>query len=534
MTLYEVFMTQELMACYIGHPYFLREFKYLLEKIGKRQEDDGSFLFDESLLEQVSKGDKSPLKAKVWFFQDSVNLAQHLVKYSADVIFIDERPFGLQKPMKAPLETKLRKEKISCEDIKKSIVKFTPSDFHFPNQRVVAIIDENSAEKRIFELGVASVRSVIRAPHSPIKLLKKALMQVKEFRTTKTRKALCIGGGGLEGYLYSLGAVCALEEATEGSFAKVFDIFSGVSSGAILCAPLAANIDPMDLKRQVYGERGDFEPLTTKIIFDFASSEVLERILWMLRSLPRLRPEEIVSRLRRILPLGFFKGEKLARFIKNQLEKAGCADSFRAMEKELYITATDSDTRETVTFGKEPWRDVPVSRAIRASTALPPFYLPEELNGHWFSDGQITSPAEFQTAIQRGAGFVVFIDPIVAYTTDHPGKSATMGGYFNTVQAVKSLVESRSDAVFRHTQDTYPDVDFFMFKPKERLMEAMAGNPMKFRIRKEVVALSHHATLLELLEKYESASYIFARHGIQLVSRSELNKLVIKAKGNIR
>ena len=44
--------------------------------------------------------------------------------------------------------------------------------------------------------------------------------------------ALCLGGGGVTGAMYQIGALAALEDAVEGLQANDFELYMGASSGA--------------------------------------------------------------------------------------------------------------------------------------------------------------------------------------------------------------------------------------------------------------------------------------------------------------
>ena len=50
-------------------------------------------------------------------------------------------------------------------------------------------------------------------------------------------------------------------------------------------------------------------------------------------------------------------------------------------QNELYLAATDLDTCERIVLGAEGWDDVPISTAVRASTALPMVYEPHRGQG---------------------------------------------------------------------------------------------------------------------------------------------------------
>jgi predicted acylesterase/phospholipase RssA len=415
------------------------------------------------------------------------------------------------------------------EDFRSALKSFSPRDYHYPMRRILVVLPTSEDNQtRSFNLGLANVRGVIIDPASSAQLFLFAIRQLYEFRMTQQKKSLCISGGGLEGYIYSIGVTNALDDAMDGSACNQFDIFCGVSSGAILASFLAAGTHSHDILKQLYKRHGKLDPLSLNVIFDLAGGEIVSRIVGVLRMLSTLDPGEVVVRLQRLVPVGFFRGERLKAFLERQLSRLGIPDNISLLGKELYISATDQDTGEHVVFGEEPWRDIRISQAIRASTALPPFYLPERVNGHWFADGQLTSSSDFNTAIRKGAGLILMIDPMVAYTSSSPGAVMRHGGYFTAVQAIKSLVQTRFSSMLKHSMDVNPDVDFVVFRPTDEVMEAMAGNPMRYRIRTELAEMGYRGTVQQILAQYDSLVHKFAKHGIVLKPRSAIELLLSK------
>ena len=72
---------------------------------------------------------------------------------------------------------------------------------------------------------------------------------------TATRRpakiALALAGGGPVGGIYEVGAMAALAEALEGVDFTEFDIYVGVSSGALLAASVANGLEPAALARML-------------------------------------------------------------------------------------------------------------------------------------------------------------------------------------------------------------------------------------------------------------------------------------------
>lgn len=448
--------------------------------------------------------------AKVYFFEDPVAAVRLLPTIDPELVFFDERA-GFAR----------------FEEFLKITSDLFPRSFHLPLRRVLVVHEDIAAhEARAFQLGAIGIRGVLVNPKSVVKLFAYAASELLKMWDRSDKTSICVSGGGVEGYLYALGAARALEVSMESKRLGDFDIYCGVSSGAILSSSLAAGIKTSDLLKQIYRRPGLLEPLTPGVVFDFATGEVLRRLWEFLKVLPRGDPSEIVSYFQRLIPSGFFRGQKLKAFIERQFERIGLQDRFTGLHKELYISATDHDTGEHIVFGQEPWRDVKLSAAIRASAALPPFYLPERINGHWFVDGQLTSSSDIKMALNRGAGLVILIDPMVAYSSNQPGAVQSRGGYFTAIQAIKSLVQTRFQSMWKHAMDIYPDVDFVLFQPSDEVMDAMAGNPMRYRIRTEITELGFQGTLAQILAQYDSLSHKLEKHGLVLKNPNTLQLIL--------
>lgn len=451
-------------------------------------------------------------RAQIVFYHDAFALAQDLPRYDADLILLDERDEGVEKSY-------------LFEDFFSSLP-FNPQEFHYTMRRVIVVLPRSSNKtSRAFQLGLANVRAVITDPENASELFFHALSQLYEFSESHPKASLCISGGGLEGYLYSLGVTQALEMCLLRKSCCDFDIFCGVSSGAILSASYAVGMSSHDLIDQANQRHGTLEDMKLSTLFDPAAGELLKRILGFAKSLATLDLGQMIAKLQASIPVGLFRGEKLKQFFENQIKAVGMEDHFSALKKELYIGGTDQDTGENVVFGEEPWRDMKISQAIRASTALPAFYLPEKINGHWFTDGQLTASADMNIAIRKGAGLVVYIDPMVACSSNAAGFTMGRGGYFSLIQAVKGLVQSRATSLLKHCMDSNPDVDFVVFRPTGKVMLEMAGNPMKYQIRTELIELGLNCTLSQILSSYDAMAHKLAKHGFSLKSKDEINSL---------
>ena len=79
-------------------------------------------------------------------------------------------------------------------------------------------------------------------------------------------------------------------------------------------------------------------------------------------------------------------------------------------------------------LGAEGWDDVPISTAVRASTALPMVYKPTEVKGRELIDGGIVSTTNVDIAVEAGAKFVVVVNPLVPFVNDFSKQIPTLFG----------------------------------------------------------------------------------------------------------
>ena len=543
---------KEIRIMYAGTKNYIHQVLQDFIKFGVKipeKERPFSIVVQGNLLKQFAPTLRSFPNIKINFYSDVYELAKILPSFDADIIIIDERieidsfskvedanegntlddsdlnPDKVLHFSHTKHDTHAPQE-IKFENLKSAIEKFTPRNFIYTMRRVMVVLPQQARKTdREFILGIEQVRGVIVEPSSTVDLFLYAAQGRHKFYQNHKKTSLCFSGGGLEGYLYSVGVAHALDQCfTNKKNCCDFDIFYGVSSGSLISSALAAQIRSDLLVRQINRQGNELAYFGLNTIFDFATSEIVRKGMRLLKAFTTHDLGEAISRFQDAIPVGFFKGERLKNFVENQMERVGVENNIAALKRELYIGVTDQDTGDNIILGEEPWRDIKISQAVRASTALPPFYLPEKINGHWFSDGQITAGANFNHSIHKGAGLIVNVDPMVAYTSNMPGAIMKRGGYFTLLQSVKAVVQSRAESVLRHSMDKNPDVDFINFHPTDEGMEAMAGNPMKYHLRTELVDLGFKCTISQVLSSYESMVHKFSKHGFYLKTYEEISE----------
>ncbi len=334
--------------------------------------------------------------------------------------------------------------------------------------------------------------------------------------------AVCLAGGGTEGLLYELGVLRALEQFLPEYRLQDVDILCGISAGAILGGLLANGLGPDELLAGLRGQSSRIEPLRRADLFDPNVGELGRRAAHLSWEVVRGKRSPL-SALFRLPPAGLFAGERLKRWLERQFSRSGMIDRFEDLPHRLFIGATDQDSNEHVVFGGGPDGGraaprVPIHVAIRASTALAPFYAPEKIDGRYYVDGGFTRTTNMRVAVQEGATLVILVDPMVPVATKQPGHVAERGAVYSAMQGLKSLINGRFDKAVPTLRAMYPQVAFHLFQPGPDTRRMMAGSPMKYFFREEIVEMADRETTRDIrASRFGQLSRDFERHGVKLV-----------------
>jgi NTE family protein len=328
------------------------------------------------------------------------------------------------------------------------------------------------------------------------------------------RIALCLAGGGIEGLFYELGVLRALQHFMPEFAMHQVDIICGISAGAIIGAFMANGLSTDEIVRGMQFGEGKLDQIDRFSIFDPNVGELFQRLGKSAKSILRGRSTPLQS-LFRLAPTGIFAGNGLRHYLERQFNKPDMTDDFRQLERKLFIGATDQDTAEHVIFGSPGWEHVPIHQAVRASSALTPFYAPEQIEGRYFVDGAFTRTTNMRIAVENDATLVILIDPLVPIYSERPGYVSSKGGVMVGMQGIKSLIHGRFDRAVHMLRAMYPHVAFHLFQPDGATMRVMAGSPMKFFYRTEIEEIAFRETLRSIRQqRFDKLQRDFGRHSV--------------------
>jgi NTE family protein len=177
------------------------------------------------------------------------------------------------------------------------------------------------------------------------------------------RIALVLGGGAARGFAH-IGVIRVLEQEH-----VPVSLVVGTSVGSLIAALYAAEGDSFDLEWTAF-------QLTQDDIFDF-----------------RL--------MNTVMGMGYAKGDRLEAWVKSKLKD----DRIEKLKIPFAAVATDLNWGLRVVLDRGP-----VSRAVRASSAIPGVFEPVQHMGKILVDGGVVDNIPIDVAREKGADLVIAVD----------------------------------------------------------------------------------------------------------------------------
>lgn len=240
----------------------------------------------------------------------------------------------------------------------------------------------------------------------------------------RPRRGLVLGGGGVLGGTWAIGALAAMEQEF-GFAASEADVIVGTSAGSVLAALLGAGVT-VDQLRQHYAREVVTEGPLAGYDFDPVRATGGHR-----PAMPRLggpgSPRLIGSTLRR---LGQVPATAvLSGFMPEggrTLERVGhLIDAVTPMGQwshhpGVWVVAMDYDDGKRVVFGRAGSPVVPLSDAVMASCSIPGWFAPVHIRQHTYVDGGAISATSIDVVEHAGLDEVYVVAPMVSFAMDQP------------------------------------------------------------------------------------------------------------------
>lgn len=354
-------------------------------------------------------------------------------------------------------------------------------------------------------------------------------------RLVASRRALALAGGGPLGAIYEIGALLAIADALDGVDLNDLDIYVGVSSGSFLAASLANGLGPAELY-EIFIENVSIEhPVTPDVFLQPALREYWNRAL----SVPQIflsalwdyarNPFErslltSLQSLGQAIPVGIYDTATVEDFLTKVFTSGDRTNDFRKLNRRLYLVATELDSGQSVVFGAKGNDQVPISRAVLASSALPGLFPPVRIRGHHYVDGALKKTLHASVALKEGANLLLCINPLVPFDASRSAKrtesrrAQLVEGGLPVVlsQTFRALIHSRMQVGMAQYDITHKNADVILFEPDPDDAELFFTNVFSYSNRHELCDHAYRLTLAEISRRREELMPILNRHGIQL------------------
>jgi len=339
-----------------------------------------------------------------------------------------------------------------------------------------------------------------------------------------------------------MGALRAFDLLAVNRTVNDFDIYVGTSAGAFVAGMVSNGVTPEEMFRVLDKalpspiENASLRTLLRPNYRGFAERlvQLPLRMAAVARqvagNLGEVSMVDVVMGLAEGLPTGVYHNRGIEKYVRNVLSDPDRSNDFRELSNELRIVATDLDTCERIVFGEGEWEDVPISRAVAASGALPIVYEPYELRGRQLIDGGIISTTNVDVAVEAGAKFIVVVNPLVPYVNDFETRIPTVfGSRVRRVsdmgmpaignQAFRLLAHARLHLAIESWRERFPDVDIILIEP-EFDDELMFGTSiLDYSARLQIAKHGFESVTVSLARDYQRYKEVAARHGIEISAR---------------
>ncbi len=390
------------------------------------------------------------------------------------------------------------------------------------------------------------------------------------------RVALVLSGGGISGGAFKIGGLNALSSFMTNRRLRDFDMFVGVSVGAIITSFLANGISSKDLAASLEGLPGKLNPVRAWDLYAPNLSGFLQMPPHILGHMISIVPKTLHDILRyknifredfrnrliktalkptyrnvgdflayclkdgdpdayhsswpwHYLPNGIFTTRHFERAIRKNLEGHGLYNDFTALYKkrgkELYTISMNLDCAQRAVFGHDEINTVSISKAMEASIAIPFFYKPVNIDGVDYVDGAVIKTTNLDLAVAKKADLIICYNPFRPFNLDlfceqceaHGNRIriAKDGIYAIFNQVMRTMLHTRlmhGISLYRKNPEFKGDI--ILVEPTEYDDKFFDMNPMNFWERRVAAKRGYDSVKESISSDYPVLKKILSAYGI--------------------
>ena len=348
--------------------------------------------------------------------------------------------------------------------------------------------------------------------------------------------SLNLAGGGVTGVFFHIGVLAALDDHLSVK-SHQYGTYVGSSAGSLIATACAFGMDSQSWLQGILKDDRSLFYIERRDIYRFSVLDWTReffKFLWTLFYILYLKASRVEDApsffwgLKDSLPDGLFSMRYYERWIKKFLEKMDAPMFFSQLDRPLFIPSFDLDSSERIVFGREGFQHIPFYKAITASSAIPMFFKPVEIEERHYVDGGLGQMAHLDLAVTEQTKLVILINPMVPIQNDlrkvkiktvfeDTGRIRDKGLTYIYDQTMRMEVLHRVHAAINHFKHRYPDIEVLLIEPELDDPRMFLFNPMDFESRKQVVQHAYDLTRLKLKENSEHWKRVMDKHGVTMV-----------------
>ncbi len=322
----------------------------------------------------------------------------------------------------------------------------------------------------------------------------------------RRRWGLVLGGGGVLGGAWLVGALTALREV-HGLDPRDAEMIVGTSAGSVTGALLGAGVGVDDLRAHQLGrvptnatlaalswdhDRSTGGPHPPRPHFQPASARLVTRTIGRLHRMP---PTAVLAAL---LPEGRGSLEAVGALV------AGLVPSGWAPHPGVRVVALDSAAGRRTVFGDPLAPPADLAEAVMASCAIPGWYAPVTIGGRRYVDGGAWSATRADVLAGLGLEEVFVLAPMVSFALDRPASLLERAERRWRVQVTRRCLREVEKLHRRGTEVT-------VLGPGPEDLARMGSNLMAPERRRDVLETSLRTSVAALVDP-EPLAQLPARH----------------------
>lgn len=353
----------------------------------------------------------------------------------------------------------------------------------------------------------------------------------------KTRVAIQLLGGGVTGAFFHFGVLAALDDYLS---RKVQDaeILVGVSAGSLVASTMAMGLKPSELVEAIMKDDRETFTIRREDIYRFSVADwslEVAKFFWTFFYICFLKVQSSQEApsffwgLKDSLPSGLFSLRYYESWCRKFFETNERPCFFSQLDKELYIPAHELDSTKRVIFGSPGWKHIPIYKAIPASSAIPIFFKPVQIEDRFYTDGGLGSMAHLDISAGAGADLIFLVNPMVPVDNSNErvniktifgerGRIKDKGFSYVYDQNLRAELRSRVHLAVHHLGYRNPEIDILMVEPETDDATMFLFNPMDFESRRQIVEYGYELTRRKIRENAELWKRTLDRHQVTLLS----------------